>query len=140
VTYTGRCACGAVSATITGEPVRVGQCWCRQCQQAAGGGPTNNAIFADTDVTLSGEVTRHSYTAESGNTVYHDYCARCGTPVLGCNKARPHFLGFRLGFLDEGHGLRPQIALWTDEAPDWAVIDPALQNYPRQPPPPTAKD
>jgi len=137
MTYSGRCACGAVTATIEGEPVRVGQCWCRQCQKGACGGPTNNAIFDASAVRVSGELARHSYIADSGNTVYHDFCPKCGTPVLGTTKARPQFVGFRLGFLDEGHGLKPAIALWTSEAPDWAVIDPTLQRFERQPPPPS---
>lgn len=138
--YTGHCACGSVSATITSEPVRVGQCWCRQCRQSASGGPSNNAIFATSTVTLDGELRRHSYDAPSGNTVHHDFCPQCGTPVLVTNKARPQIVGFRLGFLDEGHGLKPEIALWTDEAPDWAVIDPQLEQFGRQPPPPQAKN
>ena len=46
----------------------------------------------------------------------------------------------RLGFLDEGHGLRPDTAIWLDDAPDWAVIDPALAQFDKQPPPPVAKD
>ena len=135
--YTGRCACGAVTATIEGEPARVGQCWCRQCQKSAGGGPTSNAIFPASAVTLEGELSRHSYRAESGNTVHHDFCPKCGTAVKGTTELRPDFHGFRLGFLDEGHGLRPQAAIWLDEAPSWAVIDPALNTFPRQPPPPT---
>ena len=137
--YTGRCACGAVTAIITGEPARVGQCWCRQCQQSASGGPTNNAIFDASSVTIEGKLKRHSYRAASGNTVYHDFCPRCGTAVLGTTMARPHFVGFRLGFLDEGHGLRPTVAIWLDEAPEWAQIDPAIDHFDGQPPPPSAK-
>ena len=137
MSYTGHCACGAVSATISAEPVRVGQCWCRQCQQSAGGGPTNNAIFPADNVKLEGELSRHSYKAESGNMVHHDFCPKCGTAVLGATSARPEFLGFRLGFLDVGHGLRPQSAIWLDDAPDWAVINPALDQFARQPPTPT---
>ena len=134
--YKGKCACGSVTATISAEPVRVGQCWCRQCQQSAGGGATNNAIFETPSVTIEGDLARHSYRAPSGNTVHHDFCPTCGTPVLNTTKARPQFIGFRLGFLDESHGLKPAVAIWTSEAPDWAVIDPALERYERQPPPP----
>ena len=134
--YTGRCACGSVTASISGEPLRVGQCWCRQCQRLASGGPTNNAIFETGAVTLAGEVSRHAYPSDSGNTVYQDFCPACGTAVLCTTKARPQFTGFRLGFLDDGHGLKPSVAIWLDEAPDWAQIDPSLEQHRRQPPPP----
>jgi hypothetical protein len=42
----------------------------------------------------------------------------------------------RLGLLDADHGLEPAMAIWTDDAPDWAVIDPALERHERQPPTP----
>jgi hypothetical protein len=135
--YTGRCGCGAVTATIVGEPVGVRQCWCRQCQQTAAGGPTNNAMFLFADVQLSGELGERQTSAASGNTLSQFFCPKCGTPVYGQSSARRHMGSFRLGFLDEGHGLRPSAAIWTDDAPDWAVIDPALEQFARQPPPPT---
>ena len=46
----------------------------------------------------------------------------------------------RLGALDAGHGLKPDAAIWTEDAPQWAMIDPALEQWPRQPPPPPAVD
>ena len=137
MTYTGRCACGAVSATIEADPVVVRQCWCRQCQQLAGGAASTNVMFPTSAVTLTGELSSHSYVAASGNTIYHGFCGECGTPVWGHSDARPHFRAFRVGFLDAGHGLRPDMAIWLDDAPDWAVIDPALEQFPRQPPTPS---
>lgn len=140
MSYTGRCACGAVTATISGEPVGVRQCWCRQCQQVAAGNATTNAMFATSDVELSGALATHSYLAPSGNTLTQSYCPACGTPVMAQSSARPQFRTMRVGFLDEGHGLAPQVIIWTDEAPEWAVIDPALEQHPRQPPAPQPKD
>jgi hypothetical protein len=136
VTYTGRCACGAVTARIESEAIRVSQCWCRQCQQIAAGSATNNAVFPAEAVTLDGELTERSYVAASGNEVTQAFCPECGTPVLGYSAARAHVRVFKLGFLDEGHGLRPTAAIWTSEAPDWAVIDPEMNQFPRQSPAP----
>lgn len=136
VPYTGKCACGSVSVAITAEPVTTRQCWCRQCQQLAGGGPTHNAIFPTDAVAISGERAENSYVAASGNVLTHEFCPKCGTPVLGRSSARPQFRTIRFGLLDEGHGLRPQAAIWTDDVPAWAVIDPALEQFAQQPPPP----
>jgi hypothetical protein len=136
----GRCACGAVTAMISGEPAAVRQCWCRQCQQAASGGPTHNAMFNTADVDLSGELASHAYLAASGNTLTHYFCAQCGTQVYAQSSARPQFRTVRLGFLEPGHGLRPQMAIWLDDAPDWAQIDPAIEHHPQQPPAPPPKD
>ena len=138
MSFSGRCACGAVSARIEGEPVAVRQCWCRQCQQQAAGGPTHNAMFQTDDIALTGDLAEHSYLAASGNTITHSRCANCGTPVMARSSARPQFRTIRLGFLDADHGLAPRMAIWTDDAPAWAVIDPALERHAGQPPAPVA--
>lgn len=140
MSYSGHCACGKVTASIEGKPAAVRQCWCRQCQQAAAGGPTHNAMFNTADVHLSGELGAHAYVAASGNTLTHSFCPDCGTQIYAQSSARPQFMTMRLGFLDAGHGLKPQMAIWTSEAPNWAVIDPAIEQYAGQPPAPPLRD
>lgn len=136
--YTGRCACGAVTLRIDGEPLSTRQCWCRQCQQIAAGGPTHNAIFKGEDIAVSGMLAHSSWPAASGNTLSFYFCPACGSQVYGQSSARMHLKTVRFGVIDEPHGLRPGMAIWTDEAPEWAVIDPALEQWPQQPPPPPA--
>jgi hypothetical protein len=140
MTYTGRCACGSVTAQITGEPLAVRQCWCRQCQQIASGGATTNAMFLTIDIALAGETATHDFTAASGNIVTQHFCPQCGTAIFGQSSARPHIRSLRLGFIDEPHDLRPTAAIWLDDAPDWAMIDPALERFPRQAPPPKIQE
>jgi hypothetical protein len=138
--YTGSCNCGAVTVTIDAEPVATRQCWCRQCQRVAAGGPTNNAMFPTEAVTVTGARADHAYVAGSGNVLTHEFCVACGTPILARSNVRPQFRTIRIGLLDEGHGLRPQAAIWTEEAPPWAVIDPELERFAGQPPPPVKVD
>lgn len=134
--YTGRCACGAVALQITAEPIGTRQCWCRQCQQIAAGGPTHNAIFPADAVAIAGELGASSWVAASGNTLTHSFCPSCGTQIYAQSSARPHLKTVRLGAIDEPHGLRPEVVIWTDDAPAWALIDPALEQHPAQPPAP----
>lgn len=136
--FTGRCSCEAVTLRIDGEPLAVRQCWCRRCQKIAAGGPTHNAIFRTDEIAVEGEMATDSYIADSGNTLTRWHCPRCATPILGGSSARPEMRVVRLGVLDPPHGLKPTIAIWTSEAPDWAVIDPAMQAFPAQPPVPPA--
>ncbi|WP_067734646.1 GFA family protein [Novosphingobium naphthalenivorans] len=134
--YSGSCNCGAVTVTISAEPVWVRQCWCGQCQKAAAGSATNNALFATDAMTVNGDVAWKGYTAASGNTVEQGFCPSCGTPIFGRNSSRPSSWVVRLGFLDGDHDLKPTTAIWLEEAPEWAMIDPALEQFTRQPPPP----
>lgn len=133
---TGRCNCGAVTAVIEGESVGVRQCWCRQCQRTAAGHATTNAVFPTEAVTLSGHLAEWRYRAPSGNTLTQSYCPDCGTPVMAQSSARPQFRVMRLGFLDEGHGLSPQMVIWTSEAPDWAIFPDGVERHLGQPPAP----
>ncbi len=134
--YPGRCACGTVTLEISGEPIATRQCWCRQCQQLAAGGPTNNAIFKADDVAIEGELASSTWVAASGNTLTFHFCPGCGTQIFAHSSARPHLKTMRLGALDADHGLKPDAVIWTDDAPKWAHLDPALDAWPQQPPPP----
>jgi len=134
--YTGRCDCGAVEVRIDGEPIAVRQCWCRRCQKIAAGGPTHNAIFSTDDIVVDGVTASDSYIADSGNTLTRSHCAACGTPMFSGSSARPQMRVVRLGVLDQPHGLKPTVAIWTSEAPEWAVFDPAMAQFPAQPPAP----
>ncbi|WP_066556335.1 GFA family protein [Croceicoccus bisphenolivorans] len=134
--YRGTCACGAVTVSAHSEPIGTRQCWCRQCQKIAGGGPTHNAIFHNGDVTITGTLGSSIWTAASGNMLTFHFCPSCGTQVFGQSSARMHLKTMRLGIFDGDHGLRPQAVIWTEDAPDWAQIDPTLECWPQQPPPP----
>lgn len=132
--YSGSCNCGAIKATIDVEPMWVRQCWCIQCQKAAAGSATNNALFATKALDIAGDVAWRGYTAASGNSIEHGFCPSCGTPIFSRNSSRQGAWVVRLGFLDGDHGLKPGAAIWLDEAPEWALIDPSLEQFAGQPP------
>lgn len=136
MTYTGRCACGAVSLKIEGAALATRQCWCRQCQTIAAGGPTHNAIFKGDDVRIDGTLAQASWPAASGNTLTFHFCPGCGTQVFGQSSARMHLKTVRFGVIDQPNDLAPQMVIWADDAPDWAVFDPALERHAGQPPAP----
>lgn len=137
--FTGRCACGRVTATITADaPVAIRQCWCRQCQQIAAGGATNNAVFPADAVAIAGDLASHGYVAASGNTLTQFFCGQCGMQVMGQSSGRMHLRTLRLGFLDPGHGLVPDTVIWTGEAPAWAQVDQRPHHHADQGPPPAA--
>ena len=138
--YSGGCSCGAVAIRIDGEAIAVRQCWCRRCQKIATGGPTHNAIFLTDDIHVEGAMASDSYVADSGNILTRWHCPKCATPLLAGSSARPQMRVVRLGVIDPPHGLKPSIAIWTSEAPEWAVINPTMEIFPAQPPaPPTAQ-
>jgi hypothetical protein len=135
MSLSGSCQCGAVRITTATDPITTRACWCRTCQKIAAGGPTHNAFFKTDDLTIDGEVRWHEVTADSGNTLSRGFCPACGTPLFARSSARTHLTVVRIGVFGDTADLGPASVIWTDSAPDWAMLDPALPTSERQPPP-----
>jgi len=63
MTYSGRCACGAVCYTIGSAPIRGFQCQCSDCQRDTGSGHSSIFVFARSAVSVTGEVREIERTA-----------------------------------------------------------------------------
>jgi len=129
---TGRCLCGAVTFTITAEPVATRVCWCRDCQHLAANGTVNLVVPAEA-LSVSGEVAGHVKTADSGNQLTRQFCPTCGTHLFGISSGRPQFRVVRVGNLDDPSSVRPTTNIWTASAPAWACLDTSLEQVPGQP-------
>ena len=137
---TGGCLCGAVRYSVAAsKPLVTRQCWCRLCQYLGGGSSTVNAGFQSADFTVTGELARHETVADSGNPMVRSFCPACGTPMFSETPARPHLRFIRVGTLDDTSLAKPEMTIWTAEAPDWACIDPDVPRFESQPPPPTVR-
>lgn len=132
---TGRCLCGAVSFTASAEPLVVRVCWCRDCQHIAANGTVNMIVPADT-LQVSGTLAEHAKVAASGNTITREFCPACGVHLFGRSDARPELRVVRVGNLDDPSSIRPGMNIWSQSAPEWACMDPALARVEAQPVPP----
>ena len=131
----GGCQCGAVRYRITGAPLAVYNCHCRDCQRASGATHTMSMPIASHLLErLSGELMSYDKAADSGRTVRMFGCARCGTKLWNEPLASPQMLIVKPGTLDDPSWSAPIGNIWTDSALPWADIDPSQVNFPRQPP------
>jgi hypothetical protein len=135
MTHGAGCLCGAVRIAVEAEPLLARTCWCRLCQYLAAGNATVNVVFPADAVTIEGGIRWYESVADSGNAMQRGFCPACGTPLLSKSSARPGLVIVRAGALDDPGLMAPQMTIWTDAAPSWACIDPALPQTPRQPPP-----
>jgi hypothetical protein len=125
--------------TIDAEPIGCRACWCRDCQYIASGSATVNVLFPEEAVTFTGEVTKLTKTADSGNTVERGFCPVCGSQMYSRTvvpKGQP--IRIRAGTLDNPELLAPQALIWVDSAPSWATLDAALPHYTKGPQSPLA--
>lgn len=133
MTHTGGCLCGQVRFTITAEPLGARMCWCRDCQRIASGSATVNALFPPEAITYAGEITTFEKVADSGNLVERGFCPACGSQIFSRPRANDTPTRIRVGTLDDPEAVAPQAIIWTDSAPGWAVLDPALPHFPKAP-------
>lgn len=134
MTHAGHCFCGQVRVTIEAEPLGCRMCWCRDCQYIASGSSTVNVLFPEDAVRFSGEITTIVKTAESGNTVERGFCPQCGSQMYS-KTLHPTGLPIRIraGTLDDPELMAPTAIIWTESAPNWAVLDPGLLQFPKGP-------
>ena len=102
---TGGCLCGGVRFEATGQPIWIGYCHCRMCQQASGGPFIFFVDFWKNDVAFTGRapaIYRSSSWGERG------FCRDCGTPLFFqyrdvpvLSEKRRALIGFTIGCLDD---------------------------------------
>ncbi len=130
MSYTGRCACGAVHYEIAAEPVRGFQCQCRDCQRDTGAGHASVMVFPRAAMSLTGEVTETLRTADSGDDKRKGFCTSCGSPLYNKPVTKPDWIGIYVGTLDDPSSFKPQMVMFASRGHAWDHLDPALPKLP----------
>ncbi len=131
---TGRCLCGAVSYSITAEPMAAGQCHCKDCQRASGTGHMSLAFFKTDDVNIIGETASYAVTADSGNTNTRHFCPKCGGRLFGENSARPGMIAVAVGSIDDNEWFKTQRVVYVKDRPQWDSTPVDIPNFDMMPP------
>ncbi|HEV7631572.1 MAG TPA: GFA family protein [Steroidobacteraceae bacterium] len=135
IRITGGCLCRVVRYASTAAPIAARICWCRLCQYLGAGSSTVNVCFPSQAITVEGELQDFVSLADSGNRMHRRFCPDCGTPIFSAAEARPHLLFVRAGTLDDPRVAKPQMTIWTSQAPEWACFNADLPQVEGQPPP-----
>ena len=108
-------------------------CHCRDCQRTSGSPFATVLVLPTEAVTITGAVTYHTVTADSGNTFSRGFCPTCGSPLFGQSSARPERLAIRVVSLDNPAWYRPTLDIWTARAQPWDHLNPDLPHFPERP-------
>jgi hypothetical protein len=127
----GGCGCGAVRYRVSGAPIFVNNCHCRQCQQQTGSTSVVNAFFeAERVMLLSGELTEHTVKAGSGGPHVIVRCAACGAALWSYYPRLGRLgLGLRMGTLDEPGAFTPDAVIYTGEAMPWVAFPEGIPRF-----------
>ena len=127
VPFSGGCACGAIRYTCSGEPLYMGNCHCRDCQQETGSAYFAAVLVKAADFTLlSGEPTWYEKKADRGHVMRRAFCSACGSPVFLINGARMDFRALYAGSLDDPSWYKPSRDIYVASAQPWDVMHPDL--------------
>lgn len=80
-TYTGKCFCGAVEVSVTGEPAAMGYCHCASCRKWSAGPINAFTLWPQASVRITkgeADIGTYNKTAQSGRK----WCTKCGGHVM----------------------------------------------------------
>lgn len=128
----GRCACGEVRYRLTGRPMFVHCCHCRDCQRQTGSAFVLNAIYEDDRIELlAGRPEPVTVPTDSGRA--HDIyrCPSCRT-ALWSDYGRRRLRFVRVGTLEDPAALPPNVHIFTRSKLPWVTMPadtPAFEVY-----------
>lgn len=130
----GGCLCGAVRFELTGKPRLGVDCYCRDCQYIAGGGPAHVLVASRAQVAVTkGHPRVYWSEADSGRRVAREFCETCGTPLFSYLEKKPERIGLKVGSLDDPSDFQPSLAIWLASAQPWHAVDIAVPRFQRLP-------
>ena len=121
--HTGRCACGGVQFTVTGELRSVSNCHCDPCRRITGHHMA--ATEADSS-TIDFEEKDSLQWWSRTPTVDYGFCGVCGSTLFWRAADKSGSISIAAGSLDHPTGLRTYEALFVAEAGDYHELDPSL--------------
>ena len=131
----GGCVCGAVRYRLSGPPLGVYDCHCKDCQRSAGSAfSTSMPIPAELFAVVAGTTQIYDKTADSGRIVRQHSCGICGTRLFNEPLSNKAIRIVRPGTLDDSSWALPVGNIWVNSKAPWVEIDPTAPSYPGQPP------
>jgi len=80
-TYQGKCFCGEVALTVTGEPVAMGYCHCSSCREWSAGPVNGFTLWAPDQVRITKGADKIASYAKTKQSV-RKWCKTCGGHLL----------------------------------------------------------
>jgi hypothetical protein len=124
---TASCRCGQLSATVTGEPVRISVCHCLNCKKRSGSAFAVQARWPRDQVSIQGQSKTFVIVADSGNRATFHFCPECGSDVHyeidgKFDDKFNELVAIPLGAFDDPYFLKPRFSVWEVRKHDWVEI------------------
>jgi len=129
----GSCLCQQIQYEALGEPVIVAHCFCVDCQKLSGAGHSTGAAFYRDNLSIQGQLSSYTLTADSGHQVTRSFCPHCGSSLFGQNDGMPEVITIAVGTMDHPGDMVPAVAVFDRNQCAWDIIPQEVQSYQNQP-------
>ena len=120
---TGGCTCGAVRYRLASAPMFTHCCHCTWCQRETGSAFAVNALIEADRVAVEGETEAVETPSASGAGQVIHRCPACRVAVWSTYSGAGTAVRFlRVGTLDAGHAVTPDIHIFTSTKRPWVVL------------------
>jgi hypothetical protein len=121
-TRAATCRCGQLTATCTGEPVRISVCHCLDCQQRSGSAFAVQARFPAEQVTITGDYKTYTHIADSGNAADFGFCPTCGATLFYTGGGFADLVAIPVGAFADPAFPPPRFSVWEERKHQWVEI------------------
>ena len=130
----GGCYCGALRYKAEGDSIFKGQCHCRECQYASGGGPNYALGLPEPGFSYSKGEPKLFSRSDLDNPVTREFCGECGTHILARSPGMPGAVILKVGTLDDPsiYG-GPEMAIYTIDVQSFHHIPDGVASFERMP-------
>lgn len=135
--FPGGCLCGQIRYNISGEPMFVSQCCCKDCQKATGTGHATILGIHKDQLALTGDLTTYTNTGETGGKVTRHFCGTCAGRIYTSGDLPGDMIMVQAGSLDHPDQVSPQNAIYVKDRISWDKLDPDIPHFDAMPETPT---
>lgn len=121
----GGCYCGDLRIRVTGRPIYVSYCHCRDCRKSSGAPVTVFVGYRAEQVETRGEPGRYN----SSPGIRRSFCTVCGTPISYEDDRLPEEIYLTVGVFDEPEQFKPWLHGWTSQSLSWLRTEDDLPRY-----------
>ncbi|HSZ22925.1 MAG TPA: GFA family protein, partial [Candidatus Sulfotelmatobacter sp.] len=121
-TRRAQCSCGQLSATCSGEPVRLSVCHCMACKQRTGSAFSFNAWFTQQDVRIEGRATEFVRVGDEGGHITFRFCPNCGATVYWNIDRIPGTIAIAAGSFADMSFPAPAVSVYKSRRYPWVEI------------------
>lgn len=130
----GGCQCGAVRYELSGEPLKLVVCHCRECRkQSASAFGVSLFVLRENLRLTHGSPKLWSRPTDSGHTLECAFCPTCGSRLWHQRVGAAETISIKGGSLDDPIDLSSAVHIWTSRMLPGVILPKDAVEFPYQP-------